>query len=158
MESSSLEADGQVQTIRDRPVRPREVADRVLITRHTMDGASLVQIVGDVDLDVVTHLRAVLDAAVGAHAWVIVDLSRARTIDSVGLSVLVAAGHAARRKGGELLLAAPPSFLQTVLRSTRMATTFPVHDNVPRAMTAALLGRKASPVVPQARRPGDVTR
>jgi anti-anti-sigma factor len=111
--------------------------DRVLITRHAVAGASLVRVIGDIDLDAVTTLRAALDAAVATHAWVIVDLSRTGTVDSVGLSVLVTANLAARRAGGGLLLAAPSPFLRSVLRSARPVTAFAVHDTLPQAMTAA---------------------
>jgi anti-anti-sigma regulatory factor len=83
-----------------------------------------------------TSLRAALEAAVRTHAWVIVDLSRAGTVDSVGLSVLVTASFAARRAGGDLLLAGPSPVLRSVLRSARPATAFAVHDTLPQAISA----------------------
>ncbi len=115
------------------------------ITWHTMAGASLVRIVGDVDLDVTAALREVLDAAVTAHAWVIVDVSRGAIVDSVALSVLVSASSVARRRGGGLLLAAPSRFLRAVLQSSRQAAAFTVFDTVPQAMTAALTSRHVAP-------------
>jgi anti-anti-sigma factor len=116
---------------------PGGTLDRVSITQHVMAGISVVRVVGDIDLDVVTTLRAALDAAIAAQEWVIVDLSRAETVDSVGLSVLVTASFAARRAGGDLLLAAPSRFLSSVLRSARLATVLAVYDTLPQAISAA---------------------
>jgi anti-anti-sigma factor len=121
------------------------VPERAPFTTHALNGASLVRLAGDIDLDVVPALRTALQSALAAHAWVIVDLSQVRIVDSVGLSVLVTAGFAARRNGGDLLMAAPPSFLLSVLHSARPATQFSVYDTVPRAMTAALL-RSSAPL------------
>lgn len=114
------------------------------ITRHTMAGASLVRLIGDIDHDLVADLRTTLDAA-AAHAWVIVDLGRVRGIGTVGLSVLVTASLAARRAGGDLLLAAPPPLVHAVLRSVRLATAFSVYETLPQALTAALVGASVPP-------------
>ena len=129
-------------------------AENESITLRTTAGASLVQLVGDMDLDVVARLRTTLGVAMAAHCWLIVDLSRVRHVDSVALNALVQAGLTARRNGGDLLVAAPPAALRAVLRSARLATVFLVYDTVPQAMTAALLGRSATrePVVPPRQR------
>lgn len=115
------------------------------ITRHTMAGTSLVRLICDIDHDLVANLRTTLDAAAAAHAWVIVDLGRVRGIGSVGLSVLVTASLAARRAGGDLLLAAPPPLVHAVLRSVRLATAFSVYETLPQALTAALVGASVPP-------------
>jgi anti-anti-sigma factor len=140
MTVSPLRNDGQVQAIsavgQSATTRRGEPFERVLISQHTTAGVSVVRVVGDIDLDAVTTLRTTLDAAIAAHAWVIVDLSRARTVDSVGLSVLVSASFAARRADGDLLLAAPSRFLCSVLRSARLPTAFAVFDTLPQALSA----------------------
>jgi anti-sigma B factor antagonist len=106
---------------------------------HTSFGA-VVRVVGDLDIDVVDDLRVAVDTALEAHARVIVDLSRAATIDSVGLSAIVRARQSARRRGGDLLLAAPSRFVRTVLHTMRLDTAFPMFDSVPQAMSAVLPG------------------
>jgi anti-anti-sigma factor len=75
----------------------------------------LVRVTGDVDDDVVPALRSTLDSAVALRPFVIVDLTMAGAITSPGLGTLVRARNAVRRRGGELLLAAPSRFVQTVL-------------------------------------------
>jgi anti-sigma B factor antagonist len=99
--------------------------------------AALVRVAGDVDLDVVSELRAALDNAVALRPVVIVDLTSAGTIDSLGLAVLTGARDAARRYGGELLLVASSHFIRSVLLARRLQTAFRVFATVPQAITAA---------------------
>ncbi|MCA2219044.1 STAS domain-containing protein [Jidongwangia harbinensis] len=86
---------------------------------------SLVRVAGDVDTGVVAELRAALETALAEHPRIIMDLTRAATIDSVGLGTVVRARQAARRRGGDLLLAAPSRFVQTVLHTMRLDGAFP---------------------------------
>jgi anti-anti-sigma factor len=97
----------------------------------------VVGVVGDLDIDVVGELRAALDTALQAHPRVVVDLGEAGTIDSVGLSEIVRGRQSARRRGGDLLLAAPSRFVRTVLHTMRLDTAFPMFDSVAQAMSAA---------------------
>jgi anti-anti-sigma factor len=113
------------------------------ILLHTMPGASVVRVVGDLDLSTATRLRATLEAALASSAWIIVDLRGAEAVDSVGLGVLIAAREAARRSGGDLLLAAASPFFASVLRAARLDAVFTRFDTVPRAITFAL-----APVTP----------
>lgn len=113
------------------------------IVLHTLTGASVVRVVGDADLSMAAGLRATLDTALMAAPWIIVDLSGAGAIDSVGIGVLLAVRAAARRQSGDLLLAAPPPFFRSVLRAARLTSAFATFDTVPQAMTAALAGRAA---------------
>jgi anti-anti-sigma factor len=107
---------------------------------HVAAPASLVQVSGDVDIDVVDELRVALEAAVAARAHVVVDLAGAGTIDSVGLGTLVRARQAARQRDGNLVLAAPSRFVLTVLRTMRLHTAFPAYETVPEALAAASAG------------------
>jgi anti-sigma B factor antagonist len=141
MTVSPLRNDGQAQAIGavadGATIRRDDNSGRVSITQHAAADISVVRVVGDIDLDAVCTLRAALEAAVVAHAWVIVDLSRAGTVDSVGLSVLVTASLSARRANGDLLLVTPSRFLSSVLRSARLATAIAVYDTLPQAISAA---------------------
>jgi len=114
--------------------------DEGQIILHTMDGMSLVRLIGDVDLSTATSLRATFEEALAASPRVIVDLSRVGAVDSIGLGILVTAVQVARRNHGDVLLAAAPPFFISVLRAARLNTTFTTYDTVPRAMTAATTG------------------
>ena len=100
---------------------------------------------GDIDMDVTPEMRLALDTAVAAHPKVVVDLTHARLIDSVGLGVLVRARNAARARHGELLLAGPSRFIQTVLRTMRLHTAFRMFDTVGHAVAAGGPVRPAAP-------------
>jgi anti-anti-sigma factor len=113
------------------------VSDAQIVLR-SMAGVSVVRIVGDVDLAVATRLRATFESALAMHPWIIVDLRRADAVDSAGLGVLIAARHGARRRGGDLVLAAAPAFFLSVLHAARLGTAFTTFDTVPQAMTFAL--------------------
>ncbi len=115
-----------------------EVTGGTRITVHELAGASMVQIIGDVDLAVAARLRTAFTEALARDPWIIVDLRRTGSVDSVGLGVLVAAQQGARRQAGDLLLAAAPPFFVSVLRAARLHTVFPAFDTVPQAITHAL--------------------
>jgi anti-anti-sigma factor len=100
--------------------------------------AALVRVSGDVDVGIVPALRTTLDNAVALRPFVIVDLTAAGTIVPDGLGTLIRARTASRRRGGELLLAAPYQVVRTTLWSMRLHTVFRIFDSVPEAITAAL--------------------
>nr|WP_221383237.1 STAS domain-containing protein [Actinoplanes polyasparticus] len=108
------------------------VSDRVTLLR--LDGACLVRIIGDVDLSTVPELRMTLQAALTQCPRIIVDLSRAGTVESLCLRTLLAGSGAAQRHGGALVFAAPPLWLRRRLRASRQAVT--VFDSVPQALSA----------------------
>ncbi|WP_170154233.1 STAS domain-containing protein [Actinoplanes italicus] len=115
------------------------------IVWHAMPGASVVRVAGDVDLSTAARLRTAFEAALEESAWVIVDLRRAESVDSVGLGVLIAVREAARRRGGDLLLATASPFFVSVLRAARLDALFTLFDTVPRAITYALKPGLRSP-------------
>ncbi|GAA3347085.1 hypothetical protein GCM10020358_60540 [Amorphoplanes nipponensis] len=66
----------------------------------------LVRAVGDLDVEIVGDLRAALDTALTEHAVVIVDLTRAASIDPIATGAVLRARQSARRFGTDLLLVA----------------------------------------------------
>ncbi|WP_430790104.1 STAS domain-containing protein [Actinoplanes sp. G11-F43] len=133
-----------IPVINDRDERRSEPDDTpgTRITVHTMPGASVARIIGDVDLAVAERLRTTLAAALTVHPWIVVDLGQVEAVDSVGLGVLLAARQTARGNGGDLLLAAAPPFFLSVLRAARLDGVFPTYDTLPQAITVAVAGRE----------------
>jgi len=82
-----------------------------------LDGSVVVAVTGEIDLATAPHFRAVLEAAVAASNWVIVDCDRLSFIDSCGLRELVLVSNAVTGHGS------------VTLRN--------VHDAPMRALTAA---------------------
>ncbi|GGN65798.1 hypothetical protein GCM10010112_27560 [Actinoplanes lobatus] len=118
--------------------------DGTRITVRAMAGASVVRIIGDLDLAVATRLRTDLESAIARCPWAIVDLRGIGAVDSIGLGVLLAARQSALRQGGDLLLAAAPPFFLSVLRAARIDAVFTTFDTVPQAVTRALAPRAAA--------------
>ncbi|GAA2703442.1 STAS domain-containing protein [Actinoplanes palleronii] len=122
------------------PVVDEHETDDFQVVTHTLDGVSLIRLIGDVDLSVAARLRTTFETALAAHPSIIVDLSQVGAVDSVGLGVLVTARQTARRQSGDVLLAAAPAFFTAVLHAARLGAVFTTFATVPQAMTAALAG------------------
>ncbi|WP_097328723.1 STAS domain-containing protein [Paractinoplanes atraurantiacus] len=100
-------------------------------------GETRVVLSGDCDLSVRDELLTALSAAVDGHPRVVVDLAEVGFLDSTGVHGLITAHHAARERGGRLVVVNATGAVATVLDITGVA---------------ALLGEPASPTVE--RRPG----
>jgi anti-sigma B factor antagonist len=141
---------GAGPALRRPKVRPAAYsAGRDRVSVRTTRSASVVHIAGDIDPDVAVELRPALEMALRERPYVIADLTQVGTIDSFGLGTLVRARNAARRRG-ELLLAGPSRFVQTVLHTMHLHTAFRMFATVRQAMAAA--DREADP----SRRTGDL--
>ncbi|HWS39026.1 MAG TPA: STAS domain-containing protein [Actinoplanes sp.] len=124
-------------------LRPRITGgstDRVVTRLEST--AAVVTVTGDVDLDLAVELWSALEAAASARLTVIVDLTAAGTVDSIGVGALVRGRNTVQRRRGELVLAGASPFLQAVLRTMRLATAFPVFRTVAHALTVTR-GRRA---------------
>ena len=121
---------------RSRPAAfPADAAGRVSL--ETRPALALVGVTGDIDSQMICELRTALDRAIAARSTVVVDLSKLCRIDSAALGVLVHAHNAARRRGGDLALAAPSRFVRMVLRTMHLQRALPTTDTVRQALTAA---------------------
>ncbi|MFC7533279.1 STAS domain-containing protein [Actinoplanes sp. GCM10030250] len=98
---------------------------------------ALVRVSGNLGEETAAHLQAVLERAVAARRAVVVDLTMAGRVDQAGLRPLVRAGSAARHRGGEVLLAAPPRLLRGALRLMGLHRSLRVFGSVQQAITAA---------------------
>jgi anti-anti-sigma factor len=130
-------SSGAAPVVRQRAHRGTcpEAAERVSVTLER--SVALVRVIGDLDVVVADELRGALERAALARPTVIVDLTAAHTIDPAGLGALVRARNAARRRQGELVLAGPSRFVQTVLRTMRLHTAFRVFRSPGEALAAA---------------------
>lgn len=77
----------------------------------------LVRPAGHLSSEAAARLRRVVDPAAIASG-VVVDLSRADYVDSVGLGALIGLIHRVRSDGGVTALAAAPRTLEQTLRTT----------------------------------------
>jgi anti-sigma B factor antagonist len=84
------------------------------------------------------ELRRAVDASLGAGrvADVVIDLSRARVIDSAALETLLWAKRRTESHGGRLALAGPGADVRTVFELTRLDRRFECHADLPAALKA----------------------
>ncbi|HEX5200488.1 STAS domain-containing protein [Paractinoplanes rhizophilus] len=118
------------------PARPERAGDApgTWVSIRLLPSAAVVRVTRDIDADVVPDLRTALEQALRERARVVVDLEQVHLIDSTGLGTLVRARNAARQRHGTLALAAPSRFVQTVLRTMRLHTAFPVYSSADQAV------------------------
>ncbi len=98
-------------------------------------GATIVSLDGDVDLESSPAAREVLMKCVSDAKKVLVDLSGVSYIDSSGVATLVEALQSARKKGTEFALAAVSEPTRRVLELARLDKVFTLHKTVEDGLT-----------------------
>ena len=110
------------------PVQPVAAIDR-------RNGATIVQLAGELDLYNADEVRAALTTAIAAGPdRVIVDMSQVEFIDSTALGVLIEARSKLGRGG--LTLAAPQIETRRALQVSGLDRHLPVHESIDEALAA----------------------
>jgi anti-sigma B factor antagonist len=91
--------------------------------------ATVLELHGEIDLDVRESLRRSLVRGVERDADVLVDLADVTLLDCASLGVLVEAGHLAGRRGHQVCLVAPSPAVRRTLAVTRLDTVFPLFSD-----------------------------
>jgi anti-sigma B factor antagonist len=105
------------------------------------DGAAVVRVRGNLDMDSAPVLAARLDEALTDPCpRVVVDLAGVEFCDSIGLSTFVVGYNRARATGGWLRLAAPGEFLERLLDTVGLATRLGVYPTVDDALAGRAEG------------------
>ena len=99
-------------------------------------GASIVVLKGDVDLESSPAAREVLLKSVEGAGKVLVDLSSVTYIDSSGVASLVEALQAAKRNGGIFALVAASDPTRRVLELARLDKVFTMYTTVDEGLQA----------------------
>ncbi len=108
----------------------------IMLRTHQMDGATIVEVGGEVELHSAQQLRdALLQAGESERPCVVVDLSRISFIDSTGLGVLVGALKRVREKGS-LSVVCPQRSIRRVFEITGLLQAFSFHQNLAEAVGA----------------------
>ncbi|GAA1648035.1 hypothetical protein GCM10009828_091630 [Actinoplanes couchii] len=103
--------------------------------RDVGDGARVVVLRSDLDLNRVDQVRPVLMEAAESGRDVVVDMHDAAVIDSAGLGLLVRAYRCTKRRGAGLSLVAPSRFVLTVLHTMHLDGMFPIFEDEQTALT-----------------------
>ena len=97
---------------------------------------AVVTLKGDLDLEHSKRMRQNLLDILGKARAVIVDLAGVTMIDSSGIASLLEGFQEARKKGKDLVLAAPGDPVIRVLKLARLDTVFQIADDVTAAKKA----------------------
>ena len=101
-----------------------------------VDGAAIVALTGDVDLQTSPVVRQKLLESLERHTRIVVDLSAVNYIDSSGVASLVEAFQVSRKKGASFALASVSSSAMRVLSLARLDRVFTIHLSVDAALAA----------------------
>lgn len=100
------------------------------------DGANIVALSGDVDLQTSPAVRQGLLECLEKHDKVVVDMSQVNYIDSSGVASLVEAFQVSRKKGSFFALAHVSAAAMRVLSLARLDKVFSIHESVEDALAA----------------------
>jgi anti-sigma B factor antagonist len=100
------------------------------------DGATIVALSGDVDLQTSPIVRQGLLECLESHDKVLVDMSQVSYIDSSGVASLVEAFQVSRKKGSSFALAHVSPAAMRVLNLARLDKVFSIFESVEDALAA----------------------
>jgi anti-sigma B factor antagonist len=101
-----------------------------------VDGAAVVALTGDVDLQTSPTVRQQLLECLESNTRVVVDLSAVNYIDSSGVASLVEAFQVSRKKSAFFALANVSAAALRVLNLARLDKVFSIHPSVEAAVAA----------------------
>jgi anti-sigma B factor antagonist len=108
---------------------------KLRLARHSLSGAVVVAVEGELDLFTAPVLRdEVRDAIKQDGPTLVFDLASLSFMDSSGLSVLIEAWRLATSQGGGVCLAAPQDPVARILRTTGLDRRIKVYPDVDTAI------------------------
>ncbi len=91
-------------------------------------------------------LEAALDLGLREFTRLVLHVGEVDRLDSSGMGLLVRYAASTRNRGGDIRLAAPPPFLITLLKVTRLATVLQIHPTEEDAILSFLRERSAQQI------------
>lgn len=96
---------------------------------RTIDNASVVTVIGDVDIHTAAALLDTISPLIGSGKRVIVDLTGVGFLDSSGLSVFVTALKRAKEKNARIALVITDPRVLKVFTITGLDTLIDIHES-----------------------------
>ncbi|MCW2875295.1 MAG: sulfate transporter [Streptomyces oryziradicis] len=104
---------------------------------RSVGGTTVVELSGEVDILAATRTSGRLDALTSSlHPDLVMDLRAVTFIDCSGLSLLVRARRRVVERGGRLAVVSDSPSVLRLLRLTRLAAVFVVHEDLASALAA----------------------
>jgi anti-anti-sigma factor len=105
-------------------------------TEEVAPGVVKANLVGRLDIGGSAQIDLAFSALTGAHRALIVDLSQVDFIASMGLRTLIVGARTVMRKGGRMVLLAPPIEVEAVLISSGTDNVVPIWRSLDDAIRA----------------------
>lgn len=106
--------------------------DRLIIQHDRRRGTCVLRLGGTLDLVSAPKLKlALVDLVRAGTTEVVLDLAGLRSLDELGLAVLLCEARHLSHRGGRLLLVDPPEGVRDVLAGTRAAQHLTVVEAAP---------------------------
>jgi N-acetylglucosaminyldiphosphoundecaprenol N-acetyl-beta-D-mannosaminyltransferase len=115
----------------------------VLLDQGQGEQVALVSVEGHLDVQYNEHFKQLCGQALAATPHVVVNMERARFLDSSIVGTLVALAKQADEAGGELRLAAVPENVRRTLNMLRLERFFIIDESVDQALEQAPANREA---------------
>lgn len=113
----------------------------VSVTSRTVEGRTVVDVTGEIDVYTAPTLREWLIALVDAgHIDLVVNLTEVRFMDSTGLGLLVGVLKRVRGVDGQLQLVIDSERLLKVFRITALTQVFTIRETVEEALADGAAG------------------
>jgi anti-anti-sigma factor len=107
-----------------------------MTTDEVAPGITRATLIGRLDIGGSQEIDIAFNALTGAARALIVDLSQVDFIASMGLRLLIVGGRTLARKGGRVVLLAPPIAVEAVLISSGTDNVVPIWRSLDDAIRA----------------------
>ncbi|WP_127508338.1 STAS domain-containing protein [Actinoplanes solisilvae] len=117
---------------------------RIVTPSAEAGGAAVVELHGDIDLEVVELLHDCVTSALEHGSDVLVELADVTLMDGASLSALVQADQLADRRGCTMCLVAPTAVVRRTLACAGLGSAFVTFGDREQASRALRYGRQAA--------------
>lgn len=107
-----------------------------MVTEEVAPGVTKANLTGRLDIGGSQEIDLAFNALAGSQRALIVDLSQVDFIASLGLRLLIVGARTVQRKGGRMVLLAPPIAVEAVLISSGTDNVVPIWRQLDDAVAA----------------------
>jgi anti-anti-sigma factor len=118
------------------PIAAQKDPDMQMTTDEVAPGVTRATLAGRLDIGGSQEIDLQFNALTGSARALIVDLSQVGFIASMGLRLLIVGGRTVARKGGRMVLLAPPNEVEAVLISSGTDSVVPIWRDLGDAIRA----------------------
>ena len=107
-----------------------------MVTEEVAPGVTKANLTGRLDIGGSQEIDLAFNALAGSQRALIIDLSQVDFIASLGLRLLIVGARTMQRKGGRMVLLAPPIAVEAVLISSGTDNVVPIWRHLDDAIAA----------------------